>query len=347
MDREKSDLEKEILKKEFIQRQEAALYESYKNRQRQRWLLSVIALAPMPVALAYFFEISEFLKVAFYGASASALVGAVLLYLQPSKVSRHFPPPNDSDFKDELVFIGRKNRELEKQNRDLKRKIDQIINQLQKGEGSDQLFSAEDKNGILSKIQAKLESDSLNEYKSHIVSLIEQELVAKSHDTIFEQTSLRIENEIQNQAKRGNINLILGIITTLTGVGILGYSVFNAPEVKSTIELASHFVPRISLVLLIEVFAYFFLKLYKQSLNEIKYFQNELTNVECKYLGVKLANGEESPVLNDVVQKLVNTERNFVLEKGQSTVELEKEKAELQRNEKLTSALEKAISKIK
>jgi hypothetical protein len=346
MEKERSELEKELLHREMLQK-EKYLYEDFRKRQRQRWIFMAMAIAPLPFALVFLLDITDFTRIALYGATGTILAAATLLYLQPSKVSRYVSPPSSNDFKDELVYLGRKNRDFERQNRDLKNKIDQIVSQLQKGEGTEQLFSPEEKATILSKVQAKLESETLSEYKNHIVGLIEQELSSKSHDTIFEQTSSRLESEIQNQAKRGNINLLLGITTTLTGVGILGYSVFNAPQVMTMIELTSHFVPRISLVLLIEVFAYFFLKLYKQSLIEIKYFQNELTNVESKYLGVKLVNGDESTLLTEAVQKLLSTERNFVLNKGQSTVDIEKAKIEEQKNAKLTSVLETAVGKIK
>ncbi|MBN7139012.1 hypothetical protein A7A76_07875 [Lysobacter enzymogenes] len=80
-------------------------------------------------------------------------------------------------------------------------------------------------------------------------------------------------------------------------------------------------------MIMIEVFAYFFLRLYKQSIEEIKYYQNELTNVEFKWAAVtmaKQAGGE--PVLLSIIDNLVKTERNFILEKGESTVGLEKER---------------------
>lgn len=88
-------------------------------------------------------------------------------------------------------------------------------------------------------------------------------------------------------------------------------------------------VPRILLVVFIEVFAYFFLKLYKDGLSEIKYFQNELTNVESKLAAVEfsyITNNQES--LRISIEALSKTERNFVLEKGQATVELERGKSE-------------------
>jgi len=46
--------------------------------------------------------------------------------------------------------------------------------------------------------------------------------------------------------------------------------------------------------MLIELFAYFFLKLYKSDLSEIKYFQNELTNVEMRYAAVRLADAGDA-----------------------------------------------------
>jgi len=50
-----------------------------------------------------------------------------------------------------------------------------------------------------------------------------------------------------------------------------------------------HFLPRVSLVILVEVFAYFFLRLYKESLDDIKYFQTEITRVEMKTLALTVA----------------------------------------------------------
>ncbi|EIV8646511.1 hypothetical protein M2G36_20885 [Vibrio vulnificus] len=346
MDDKRTELETELLRRKIAE-EEQYIYEDYRNRQRKKWISYAIALAPLPIAIATVLDISDTLRFPLYAATASLFVAVLFIYLQPSRVSRYISSPNANDFKDELVIFGRKNRELEKQNRDLKKKIDQIINQLQNGEGGEKLFSKEDKQEIQARIQAKIESEQLQEYKNHLVGIIEQELSSRSLDSIFEQTSSRIESEIQNQAKRGNVNLLLGITTTLTGVGILGYSVFNAPQAETAISLASHFIPRISLVLLIEVFAYFFLKLYKQSLIEIKYFQNELTNIESKYLGVRLANGDDSSHLSDAINQLLSTERNFILEKGQTTVDLEKDKIDTERTGKLTATLDKAIAKIK
>ena len=90
-----------------------------------------------------------------------------------------------------------------------------------------------------------------------------------------------------------------------------------------------NFIPRISLVLLVEVFAYFFLRLYSTNLIGIKFFQNEMTNFESKFLALRAAehkNDEAS--IAEVIRQLALTERNIVIQKGQTTVDLERSKAE-------------------
>lgn len=48
------------------------------------------------------------------------------------------------------------------------------------------------------------------------------------------------------------------------------------------------------MVIFVEIFAYFFLSLYKSSLNEIKFHQNELTKLEMKYIALSMTNKFEN-----------------------------------------------------
>lgn len=106
----------------------------------------------------------------------------------------------------------------------------------------------------------------------------------------FDAARSRLAQEVSALGRRGNLNLSLGVVTTIVGLIFLGYFVFTAGDPsKDPFDLAVHFVPRLTLVLFIEVFAYFFLRLYKSSLSEIKYFQNEVTNMEAKYIALKTA----------------------------------------------------------
>ena len=79
----------------------------------------------------------------------------------------------------------------------------------------------------------------------------------------------------------------------------------------------------------IELFAYFFLRLYKSGLIDIKFYQNELTNIDMKSASLLSALvTEDKEIIKLVSTELSRTERNFVLKKDESTVDLEKAKIE-------------------
>lgn len=325
-------------------------YEEVKRRRRKVIMFIVAILTPLPILLVMLFDLSQTLTYASVAGIIVSLAGLAFIYLQPER-SRRYAFSNDlvpNELKEELFSLKFRNRNFERQNRDLKNKINGIISQLERGHGSEGLFNQEDKDRILSRIQSKLESESLQDYQAKLQSIVKERLNYRNQEELFIQINLRLESEVQNLAKRGNINLILGMATTLAGLSILGYSVFNAPELSSVVALAAHFIPRISLVLLIEVFAYFFLKLYKQGLNEIKYFQNEITNIESKFLALRLSSeANQSDCIKEVVTNLLGTERNFVLEKDQTTIDLERVRIDQKQRSELTGLLDKALQKIK
>lgn len=137
----------------------------------------------------------------------------------------------------------------------------------------------------------------------------------------------RLENEIDRLNRRGGVNLGIGAVIALFGILYLGYTVTDQMVIKDKLEYIMHMAPRLSFVIVIELFAYFFLKLYKNGFEEVKYFQNELTNIDSKVLGIKfLKDVRNEELMGEVIKNLMATERNFVLEKGQSTVSLEQQK---------------------
>ena len=159
-----------------------------------------------------------------------------------------------------------------------------------------------------------------------------------------EQMEARLKGEILDLARRGNVNLALGMLTTMIGLLVLGYAVMGSPPTTTTEDLVLHFLPRLSFAIFVEVFAYFFLRLYKQGLGEIKYFQNELTNIESHAIAIQLAlHSNQAELLADMSRRLAATERNFVLKDGQTTVELERERIIQKDHEKLLGILDHLI----
>jgi hypothetical protein len=101
----------------------------------------------------------------------------------------------------------------------------------------------------------------------------------------YERTRSRLHVETQNLGRRGNLNLVIGIFISLLGIVFLGWIVVNAPSLQLQDQnFIAYYVPRTTFVVLIEIFAFFFLNLYRTSLSDIKYFQNETTNVEYRIL---------------------------------------------------------------
>ncbi|WP_312331928.1 hypothetical protein [Sphingobacterium sp.] len=136
----------------------------------------------------------------------------------------------------------------------------------------------------------------------------------------------RLINEIHDLGRKSNINLIIGSFLTIIALGSLIFTVFSQYNSLTNLnDILAYYIPRLSFVIFLEVFAFFFLKLYKLNINDIKYYQNELTNVELKHASLISSLTYGSPAdISTVISKLSSTERNFIIEKGQSTIELEK-----------------------
>ena len=277
-------------------------------------LVSVIFAALAGAALNYFYEapsplLSQLQRAVSFVFPLIALVVAALAYLQPSAAPR--PVTNTEE------IFARTRFYLDKRLEDLKATL---------GATAAQSFSEADRAKVIANIQTKLESEALSSYVAGIHELVTANVKRASIEQLFKSIAERLGREVQDQAKRGNLNLILGILTTLIGLMVLGYSVFNAPVANETQVILAYFVPRVSLVMLIEVFAYFFLKLYKQSLSEIKYFQNEITNVESSHLAIQFAKDPDTSLQLKIVEELMQTERNFLMSKDQTTIDIERER---------------------
>lgn len=148
----------------------------------------------------------------------------------------------------------------------------------------------------------------------------------------FQDTEKRIKDEIDRLVRRANINLIIGSIIAV--VGVLGLIAFILGETDKDSEtdmvfIIVHWVTRLSLVSFVEVFAIFFLKMYKSELLSIQYYQDELTSIESRKIALMFSvihNSQED--ISKAIECLVNIDRNFKMDATQTTVDLEKLKTE-------------------
>ncbi|MFK7044790.1 hypothetical protein ABB083_00360 [Acinetobacter baumannii] len=182
-------------------------------------------------------------------------------------------------------------------------------------------------NQVVEAIKEKVEKTSNEHYFSEIKDYISKQVYIEIFQNKVSAIENRVKGEINRLSKSAIINLSLGMMLSVGGLWYLGYYVVDVQKFITIEEMFVNTFPKTIFVLLIEVFAYFFLKLYKQNLDDIKYYQNELTNIESKNLALQIAKQSNNYKLITIcIEEFLSTERNFILEKDQSTIEIEKER---------------------
>jgi hypothetical protein len=158
----------------------------------------------------------------------------------------------------------------------------------------------------------------------------------------------RLSEEVEKLGKRANLQLIIGMIISAGGLTVLAGFVYSIPpniiEPANKLELWFYFVTRVTLVLFIEVFAYFFLRLYRYSIFEIKNFQNEITNASFRIIAFEGAVGTgDNAAIEKICSEMARTERNFILKKGETTLALRTAELELNADRNIGASLDKLL----
>lgn len=255
---------------------------------------------------------------------------------------RHgFQLPPRKGFKDEILEAGKavSAEAFKKTFDELSQRHSQLLNKIESDSFS---LSEQERKELLEKLQAGITDQASKDILKSIEEKYSIDVIINSqlsHLALhYKKTTERLKLEIESLSRRGNLNLIIGSMTAVLGLFILGSMVFGGDfslsasnEAYSATNddylsyMGREFLPRLSLVVLIEIFAYFFLRLYKASLDGIKFFQNELTNIESKFIGIEGAIlSKDIDLKKTAIHSFVKTERNFILKKGESTVELER-----------------------
>ncbi|CAB3794304.1 hypothetical protein [Paraburkholderia caffeinilytica] len=213
----------------------------------------------------------------------------------------------------------------------------------------DHLLDEANREQLLTELGQRLRSKATEEMLNDIAASVEKSIRSgNEHDLIQaerERAVRRLVGAIDSLRARANVNLVFGIIMSLIGITILASTLTNPLGDTSSRALLSHYVPRIALAFVVELFSYFFLNLYRANLAETRYYHNEITNVEARCTALTTAYISGVPEFyGDIVRALLATERNGTLSKGQTTVELARAKIELDSNKDLTNSLLEAVS---
>lgn len=139
------------------------------------------------------------------------------------------------------------------------------------------------------------------------------------NSSIYLNELTNVEINIRKQIKRlvynSNLNLIIGILINSVGIIILFFFVYNLDD-YSPDNIIPYFIPRISIVIFMQIFSFFFLKLYKECLNDIKFFENEITNLNFKITALKVAlDKNDKEMINQLILNYSKIDRNSILKK--------------------------------
>jgi uncharacterized membrane protein YhaH (DUF805 family) len=167
----------------------------------------------------------------------------------------------------------------------------------------------------------------------------EKEIAANKHSEIvfvFDEIQGRLKEECGRLNKQALINLFICFFIAFILMGYIAYvSIFATQSIEQSSfqYFLIRYIPRlVSVISLLTMFLYF-TRLYKSNILDVKYYQNELTNVEIKLISLKVAldNGNEE-VLNHIIKEYATVERNSIITKEQTTTELERIKIENELN---------------
>lgn len=293
-------------------------------------------------------EASSLRKLVFFGGALWATGSLLNKYLEfglakQNKESVLF----SADDKNISELFDKQYSNFEDKIENIKLKLDNV----EKGV-KDRVLSDTDKDSIISSLKSTIfesaSEDVINDIHSTISKSISNERFERIKKHFYEKVN-RLIREVDALTRRARVNLIIGSITAIAGVSVfIAFVIESKSTNDATNYFLTNFTPRLSLVIVIEIFAYFFLGLYKSSLSEIKYFQNEITNIEFKKLSLieAIIEGDKNTI-NNILDKFSETERNFLLKKGESTVSLEERRATMSENNAMFGLLKDLLKKEK
>jgi hypothetical protein len=164
----------------------------------------------------------------------------------------------------------------------------------------------------------------------------------------YRQRLLSYHSAIQ---KNSRVNLLIGLLIASITVFFIGYFFLHDNVTPDKVEkeiIPYYYASRFFAILFINLLVVFFLRLYKQNLHDIKFFQNELSNIDSKLIALYYAkNEEDKKVYNFILEELGKTERNFILKNGETTIELEKMKLDKDENYSISELILQLSQKLK
>ncbi len=158
----------------------------------------------------------------------------------------------------------------------------------------------------------------------------------------------RLLKENERLLARNRANLTYGIIAAVLGVLILGVILIFSHSVDSLKDLsfgkiAFYYLSRVSITIIIEIVAIFFLKLYALTEHRLEKNKNEMTNIELRLTsGLMSLHKKSTNKFDSLADDLAKEERNFVLGKNETSAITDIDKLDIDRIVEIATKIIKA-----
>ena len=212
------------------------------------------------------------------------------------------------------------NDSLKNELRDLRYKF----NKLEKdNKFNNNIINEDDLKTIKDELLDSVKNSAAKDFIDNIKKTIELNDIIDDINNTIDITRERLLGEILSLGRKTTLNLLIGITITALGLAVLFHATYFGISINYNVKISEEtqyvmfYISRVTLVIFIEVFAFFFLKLYKNGLSEIKYFQNELTNIEMTNASLNISiRNDDKDNMNKLTELLLNTERNLFSKKA-------------------------------
>ncbi len=149
----------------------------------------------------------------------------------------------------------------------------------------------------------------------------------------------RLYNEIENNYNQSNLHFLIAFLISWFLISFIGYFFifsYNSSfkELENWIDFTILYLPRLLIVIGFGTLFLYYMKSYKTKLIDIKYYQNEITNIELKLIAFNTAFIKDNNVSDKILMNFIETERNYKLNTNETTKELEHLKIENELNTK-------------
>lgn len=158
----------------------------------------------------------------------------------------------------------------------------------------------------------------------------------------------RINNEIKVISTITNYQLVIGLIMNIVGIIIIGFVLFGdvngTKNIDTWVSFLFFLLPKLSFLAFIGTISFYFLSMYKASLNKRTFYQNELTDIELKFIAIKNAiknidSSKNEDLIKSISNELLKSDKNKVIKKDETTIELEKMKIDSEKDKLISEKL--------